>query len=338
MKLLVFGANSQLGRELTRLLGVTDIEFDTLDTDEVDILKPKEVVGAISRINPTQLINVSTYSNLQKAESDNDAARLCDLVNTEGVTTLARVCQQLAIPMIHHSSSYVFDGQKKEPYTEEDESNPVCRYGKSKWLGERTLREENPRHIILRTDWLFGEFLKRYFHMYIDACKQNSGTISIVDNRFSPTFAADAARVIIAMSRQLDCNAEVWGTYHYCALQPVNQDQFVMQILEAAAALDPDLAEKMTSMEIDLLDVKPPYIRNTSLNCDKIMATFGIKQRSRGEGIRSVLNNIYGVVEETDPPTQEASRTTQKKPGRKKVPARKKTSRKRPSEKASTQK
>ena len=118
MKLLVFGANSQLGRELTRLLESNEADFATLTSDEVDVLKPKEVVKAVSRINPTQLINVSTYSNLQKAESDPEAARICELVNTDGVTSLARVCEQLNIPILHHSSSYVFDGQKKETYQE----------------------------------------------------------------------------------------------------------------------------------------------------------------------------------------------------------------------------
>ncbi|MGA1495875.1 MAG: sugar nucleotide-binding protein, partial [Rhodothermales bacterium] len=108
VKILVYGGHSQLGRELVSLLKDRQIEHATLTTDEVDVLKPKDVVKAVTRINPTQLINVATYTNLQKAESDTEAARLCDLVNTEGVTSLARVCEQLGIPMLHHSSSYVF--------------------------------------------------------------------------------------------------------------------------------------------------------------------------------------------------------------------------------------
>jgi len=147
VKLLVFGANSQLGQELTRLLTDTEIEFSALDTDQLDVLKPKEVVKAVTRINPTQLINVSTYSNLQKAETDPQAAKRCDQINTDGVTALARVCKQLNIPIIHHSSSYVFDGQKKETYDEEDEANPVCSYGKSKWYGDEP-SERKARNIL----------------------------------------------------------------------------------------------------------------------------------------------------------------------------------------------
>lgn len=294
MKLLVFGANSQLGRELSSLLADNQVDVVTLTTDELDVLKPKEVFKTVSRINPTQLINVSTYTNLQKAESDPEAARLCELVNTEGVTALARVCEQLGIPMLHHSSSYVFDGKKKETYTEEDEANPQCRYGRSKWYGERTLREETEKHIILRTDWLFSRHRSNYFLNLIDTCKKQKGKVSVVDNRFSPTPAADAARVIFGIVKQVDCNADVWGTYHYNATQPVNQDAFVQHVLEEAAKLDKRLDKIMPDLKLELLTVSAPYIRNSALNCEKIIATFGIKQRTRGSGVIDVIESLYG--------------------------------------------
>ena len=303
MKLLIFGANSQLGRELIRLLAGAQVDFIALDTEDVDVLKPKDVIKAVSRINATQLINVSTYSNLQKAENDPDAAKKCELINTEGVAALARVCNQLSIPMLHHSSSYVFDGQKKETYEEDDETNPQCSYGRSKWYGERTLREEAVKHIILRTDWLFSGHRDNYFRTLINSCKENAGKISVVDNRFSPTHATDAARVILGIINQVDCNAEVWGTYHYNALQPVNQDQFVLHVLEEAAKLDKVLEKILPALDIELLSVESPYIRNSALNCVKIMSTFGIKQRSRGDGVIGVLEEIYGLKNAKNEPS-----------------------------------
>jgi len=134
--------------------------------------------------------------------------------------------------------------------------------------------------------------------MLIDEVKNNNGKIGVVDNRFSPTHAGDVARVVLGIARQVDCNAEVWGVYHYSALQPVNQDQFVLHCLEEAAKHDPVLAEKMTSMVMDLLPVEAPYIRNTSLNCEKIMMTFGIKQRSRAAGVTEVIEALYGIKPE----------------------------------------
>lgn len=353
MKLLVFGANSQLGRELVSLLKARQVEHATLTTDEVDVLKPKDVVKAVTRINPTQLVNVATYTNLQKAESDAEAARLCDLVNTEGVTSLARVCEQLGIPMLHHSSSYVFDGKKKDTYVEEDETNPTCRYGRSKWYGERALREETARHIILRTDWLFSRHRDHYFRQLIANCKKDHGKLGVVDNRFSPTPAMDIARVLLAIVQQVDCNAEVWGTYHYNAMQPVNQDAFVQHVLEEAAKHDKQLAKILPDLNIEHLPIEAPYIHNSALNCEKIMATFGIKQRSRGPGVVEVIGQIYGIApKEPEPkpvpqPKAEEQETPakEKKTSGKKAPAKRKkaataTSRrgKRPAKKAAAQK
>src|SRR5690606_35712357 len=136
MKLLVLGANSQLGFALTRLLQTQGVDFQALASTELDLLKQADVVKAVSRISPTQILNVASYSNLERAENDPEAARECDIVNTRCVSTLAEVCRHLNLPLLHHSSSFVFDGQKVHPYTEDDETNPVCRYGMSKWYGE----------------------------------------------------------------------------------------------------------------------------------------------------------------------------------------------------------
>lgn len=322
MKILVFGANSLLGQDLVRVLDARGVDFDVLTSEDVDVLKPREVMSAVSRSNPTQLVNVATYSNLQKAESDPEEAKLCDLVNTEGVASLAKVSEQLHIPIIHHSSSYVFDGTKKDTYTEEDATNPVNQYGKSKWYGERTLRDESTQHIILRTDWLFSDSVQSYFRRVIDECKTNNGKVGIVDNRFSPTHTADAARVIYAIIMQIDCNAQTWGTYHYNALQPVNQDQFVQLMLEEAAKLDKDIDKLLPKLEFDLLPVELPYINNSALNCEKIMGTFGIKQRSRGQGVVEVLEQMYGVKKPL--PSKKKSAVSKKTTTRKQKATRKK--------------
>ncbi|MDG2174744.1 MAG: sugar nucleotide-binding protein [Gammaproteobacteria bacterium] len=295
MKLLIYGSNSQTGLELTCLLDTYGVDYVSLATDELDVLNAKDIIGAVGKVNPTQLINVSTYANLQNVESDPEAAKTCELINTDGVASLGRICEQLGIPIIHHSSSYVFDGKQKGTYTEEDKVNPQGRYGKSKWYGERALKEEAKRHIILRTDWLFSSHRHQYFERVIAECKVNKGKVRVVDNRFSPTHAYEVARAIYAIVKQIDCNADVWGTYHYNAMQPVNQGQFVQHLLEEAAKLDKALDKLLPSLDIELLPVELPYIKNSALNCEKLMATFGIKQRARAIGIKSVLDELYGV-------------------------------------------
>jgi dTDP-4-dehydrorhamnose reductase len=296
LRLLVLGADSLLGLALTRLLQTQGVDFHALATSELDLLKQAEVVKAVSRISPTQVVNVASYSNL-KAESDPEAARECDIVNTRGVSTLAEVCRHLNLPLLHHSTSFVFDGQKVHPYTEEDETNPVCRYGMSKWYGERAIRDALPLHIILRTDWLISRERPGFFQQHIDACKRNGGKLDVMNHRFSPTPSSDAARVLLGIARQVDCAAEVWGTYHYCALQPMSQEHFVEQFLQEAGKYDPELAAVLPQLQITKLPVQKPYISNTVLSTQRIFETFGIKQRSRAGEVTALLQQIYGIEE-----------------------------------------
>ncbi|MEX2365311.1 MAG: sugar nucleotide-binding protein, partial [Pseudohongiellaceae bacterium] len=293
MKLLVLGASSQLGREISALLKSQGVACSALASSEIDLLRQMEVVKAVTRIDPTQVVNVASYSNLEKAESDPDSARECDIINSRGVSILAEVCKHLNLPLIHHSSSYVFDGTKKSPYTEDDQSNPVSRYGMSKWYGERAIRETLERHIILRTDWMFSVHRNKFIKMHIEACKKQQGHTQVMNHRFSPTPADDVARVVLAIARQIDCEAQVWGTYHYGALQPLSQAQFVETILREACQYDSELSAVVERLDIEVVPVKLPYIANTMLSCQKIMETFGIKQRSRAAGIAAVLEDIY---------------------------------------------
>lgn len=293
MKLLVLGANSLLGRALVRLLQVQGVDFHALETRQLDLLKKMELVKTFNSIKPDQVINVATYSNLEKAEYDPEAAKECDIVNTRGVSILAEVCKHLELPLLHHSSSFVFDGLKTHPYTEEDTTNPVSRYGMSKWYGERAIREMLPQHIILRTDWVFSHESPGFFQRHIEACKRQQGKLEIINHRFSPTPASDVARVVLAIARQVNCAAEVWGTYHYCALQPMSQEHFVETFLQEAAKYDSALAPLLSRLQTTKLPVQLPYIPNTVLSSQRLFETFGIKQRSRAAEINALLQHIY---------------------------------------------
>lgn len=293
MKLLILGSNSQLGRALEALLGSLGIGFHGVDGREIELPRKQDVIRLISRHKPDQVINVASYTNLVKAENDPEAAALCDIVNTQGVSVLAEVCSQLDIPLLHHSSSYVFDGQKLRPYEEDEATNPVCRYGLSKWYGERAIRDSWEKHVIVRTDWLFSTWRDNFFRQHIEACKANGGVTAVMNHRFSPTPASDAARVFVAIARQVDCQASVWGTYHYSALQPMTEEHFVETVLKEAMKHDPALASLADSISIKLKPVSLPYIANTTLASQKVMDTFGIKPRSRASELVRVIRNIY---------------------------------------------
>jgi dTDP-4-dehydrorhamnose reductase len=295
VKLLLLGANSQLGRALEDLLSQGNYDFDSVDSHGIDLPRKRDVIKLISRSKPDQVINVASYTNLLKAETDPEAARLCDIINTQGVSILAEVCEKLDIPLLHHSSSYVFDGQKVRPYEEDEATNPVCRYGLSKWYGERAIRDSLEKHTIVRTDWLFSTYRDRFFRLHIENCKENNGETQVMDHRFSPTAAEDAARVFLAITQQIDCEANAWGTYHYSALQPMTEEHFVENLLREASDYDADLKKLEDSITINITAAEPPYIANTTLNPKKLMETFGIKPRSRAADVTRVIRHIYGT-------------------------------------------
>jgi dTDP-4-dehydrorhamnose reductase len=338
VKLLVVGGDSRTGMALQSLLAELKVEHKVLTAANLNLLQKMEVAKAVSQYAPTQIINVASYSNLELAERDTDAARLCDEQNSLIPAVLAEVCGHLNLPLLQHSSSLVFDGAKAHPYVEEDPANPLCRYGRSKWYGERAIRDGLPAHIILRTDWVFSERSLGYFQSHIENCKAQQGQLAVINNRFSPTSAADVARVIVAITRQVDCAADVWGTYHYCAQQPLSQDLFVEHFLQEAGRYDEELATLLPQLRITKQRVQLPYIANSVVSGQKLFDTFGIKARSRSAAITALLRYYYQLPTEpaVAPVTggESESNTSAKPP----VRVRKPKNGRRPSRKAATRK
>jgi dTDP-4-dehydrorhamnose reductase len=259
------------------------------------------VVKLFSRHSPTQVIHTAIHTTAEKVESDPDEAERCDIINTRGMSTLAEVCSQLNLPLIHHSGSLVFDGNKTHPYLETDETNPVSRYGKSLWFAERSIRDALQTHVILRSDWVFSTDNPEFFRRHIEVCKKGKGKLEVMNMRFSPTAAPDLARVVLAVANQLDCAAETWGTFHYCAQQPISQEYFVEHFLQEAGRYDPVLEKIMPELQVTKLPVQLPYIGNTVLGCQQIFETFGVKQRNRSPELLALIKKLYNLQPEEAP-------------------------------------
>lgn len=315
MKLLIVGGDSLTGMALQDLLAAqavnapaeSRISCKFVSAADLNLLQKMDVAKVISQFAPTLVINVANYGNLELSEKDAAAARLCDEQNSLVPAVLAEVCAHLSLPLVQHSSSLVFDGLKLHPYSEEDAANPVCRYGRSKWYGERAIRDALPTHLILRTDWVFSARHPAFFRRHIENCKQQQGRLEVLNHRFSPTPAADVARVLVSIARQIDCAAEVWGTYHYAAHQPLSQEAFVEQVLHEAAHFDPELAGLLPAVQFSKRPVQLPYIANSVLNGQKLFETFGIKPRPRTAAVTAVLRHLYGLPDEVPPVTAAAA-------------------------------
>jgi dTDP-4-dehydrorhamnose reductase len=289
---LILGADSLVGQALAEALTREEQAYASLQTDEFLSLEKGELLKTLTRLAPTQVIYTATFNDIALAESDEAAARRCDLINAQGVAAVAEACKTLQVPVLYHSSALVFDGRKVHPYREDDDTNPLSRYGRSKLAGENALRDGLPMHLILRTDWVFDARGPGYFEDLVARFRAGKGRLAVKSLRFCPTPAADVARVLLAVARQVDCTADVWGTYHYCALQPLSQETFAEYVLQEVAKYDAEIAALLPKWELVKEPVEKPWIANSVLGTQNLFETFGIKQRSRAGALNALLQKM----------------------------------------------
>lgn len=277
LKLLVTGSTGQVGEALCSLVAAEGIECRGLPFKSLDITRESKVYRALRRAKPDYVINAAGYTDVEAAESEADA---CYAVNREGAFHIAKACARLKIPVIHLSSSYVFDGIKAGPYVESDPCNPQNIYGRSKVQGEHALKSALDEHIVLRTGPVFSEWGDNFLKSVLAISDKQHQENYIDDQLFAPTSAHDVARVIIAILRQLDCGVSAWGTYHYSSLESTSWHGFAHDIVK-------ELSKYKSVTLSDLLPVRSAQYNhrasrplNTILNCDKILETFGVRQRS----------------------------------------------------------
>ncbi len=277
MKLLITGSTGQVGRALCALALEQGIEFQAFSSDELDIRKESRVLRSIKKAKPDFVVNAAAYTAVDQAEQDEEA---CFAVNAVGVQNLANACKRLNIPLIHLSTDYVFNGEQRAAYVEDDEPSPINLYGKSKLEGERQLKSLLEHYVVLRVSWVFSEWGSNFVKTMTRLAGERE-KLSVVDDQIgAPTPAADIARVIIAIIRQLDCGADAWGTYHYSGREVTNWYEFACHIVEQARLYGEVSVSEITAQKTKDYNYQAPRPLNSQLNCRKILEVFGIKQRS----------------------------------------------------------
>ncbi len=195
MKILVTGSNGQLGNEL-RLLAPScphDV-FIFTDVAELDITSETDVEQLVKEEQPAVIINCAAYTAVDKAEQEDN---LAFLINASAVGNLARVASRHNVLLIHISTDYVFDGKGYKPYVEDDPTNPVSLYAKSKHAGEQQVQSYASQAIIIRTSWLYSEFGNNFVKTMMKYGKERGQLNVVFDQTGTPTYARDLAKTIL---------------------------------------------------------------------------------------------------------------------------------------------
>jgi dTDP-4-dehydrorhamnose reductase len=288
MKLLVLGAGGQVGRELCRREWPVGYHLAAFDRGGVDIAREDSIAAAMQRERPDMVINAAAYTAVDRAESEPDAAWAA---NCTGPAQLAAGCREAAIPLIHISTDYVFDGSKQGPYREDDPVNPLGVYGRSKEAGDRALREALAEHVILRTAWVYSAHGHNFVKTMLRLAGERPVLRVVADQTGSPTSAADIAAAIAIVVRRLAAGEGRWGTFHFTGGGAVTWHGFAEAIFELAAPWrgPPPRVEAITTADYPTPARRPT---NSVLDCRLIADAFGIVPRPWSEALAEVIREL----------------------------------------------
>jgi dTDP-4-dehydrorhamnose reductase len=190
-----------------------DVEIIALGRPQLELSKRDTVLASLKHAQCDAIINAAAYTQVDKAETEADLA-MC--INGDGAGNVARAAAELGVPLLHLSTDYVFDGSLDRPYKEEDETNPTSVYGRSKLAGEEQIRGIHPRHIILRTAWVYSPYGANFVKtmLRLGADRDEIGIVS--DQLGNPTSALDIADALIEIAKRLarDPSDFLYGTFH----------------------------------------------------------------------------------------------------------------------------
>src|SRR6516165_834483 len=290
MKVLVFGAGGQIGREVCRAAWPPRYAVLPLDEAAVDIAKSAAVTAMMARERPDLAINLAAYTAVDRAESEPEAAWS---VNCAGAAHVAVACEESATPLIHLSTDYVFDGRKTGAYLEDDAVGPLNVYGRSKEAGERAVRAALARHVIVRTAWVFGAYGANFVKTMLRVGTEQPVLRVVADQRGRPTAAADIAAALVVIAEHIERGETKWGTYHFVGSGAVSWHGFAQAIFNLAA---PQLTA-CPQIEAITTDQYPTPARrpmNSTLGCRKIEEVFGIHPSPWRVRLASVIREVLG--------------------------------------------
>lgn len=284
----VIGYKGMLGSEICRQLAENNIQFVRSDVD-VDITDIKALDQFAKCWAVTWIINCAAYTAVDKAESD---IELAHKLNVEGPENIAKVAKKYGAKLIHISTDYVFDGTGNTPRTEDMPVAPIGVYGVTKAKGEEAVRNNTDKYYILRTAWLYGWAGKNFVYTMIRAMNTHDAVKVINDQKGTPTFAGDLAKVIFQI---IDDKTVSYGTYHVTDLGEITWWDFTNEIkkqgIEAGWINETGkncVVNPCTTDEYPTPAKRPAY---SVLSKDKIQKTLGITLPYWKESLKVFLDS-----------------------------------------------
>lgn len=285
MKIALFGKTGQVATEIQRR-APKGVIVEAIGRDRADFASTAMVKDSALSVDADVIVNAVAYTAVDKAEGD---AELANLVNNLSVAALAQAAAKRAIPLIHISTDYVFDGSDEAPRTPDTPTGPLGVYGSTKLAGEQAILAENALSVVLRTSWVFSAHGSNFVKTMLRLGLERDQLSIVADQVGGPTSAAAIADAVFAIAAQLGKDSQT-GVYHFSGAPDASWALFAREIFRQAK-LDVSVKEILTS------DYPTPAKRplNSRLNCESLARDFGIARPDWRNDLTTVLEELGAI-------------------------------------------
>ena len=288
-KILLLGKDGQVGWELQRALAPLGL-LTAVNRSECDLADPAQVQAVLERVEPEVIVNAAAYTAVDQAEADQATARR---INVDAVAELALYAREMGSLLVHYSTDYVFDGSKAEAYVEDDLTNPLSVYGRTKLDGEHRIRDALCRHLIFRTSWVYAARGGNFARTILRLASERAALNVIDDQIGAPTSAELIADVTAHALRDVLSGRAPGGTYHLAAAGETSWYGYAKFVTERARAqglplaLAADGLKPIPASEYPLPAKRP---QNSRLNTQLLERSFALKMPQWEDGVARVLD------------------------------------------------
>lgn len=274
MRIVVTGSEGQVVRSLVeRARQLPGMDIVPVGRPALDLLRPETIAAAVTAARPDLVVSAAAYTAVDQAE---DEPEIAAVVNDVGAGKVAEAAAQVGAAVIHLSTDYVFAGDADRPYREDDPTDPRSVYGRTKLAGERAVAAANPRHVILRTAWVYSPFGKNFVKTMLRLAGERDVVRVVADQYGNPTSAFDIADGILAVAPQLlgHAPASRFGTFHLAGTGATHWAGFAAAIFEASAELGGPVAriEEISTSDYPTKARRPA---NSRLDTGRLFEVFG---------------------------------------------------------------
>jgi dTDP-4-dehydrorhamnose reductase len=277
MRILLFGRDGQLGRELNKSLASLG-EIVAVEKEDLDLAQIDRIPFFIERIRPNVIINAAAYTNVDQAEIEPDTAYA---INATAIGVMAESARKIGSFFIHYSTDYVFDGEKEVPYSEDDPPAPINAYGFTKLAGEQSIQALHGAYLILRTSWLYSIGRDSFPDKVLKWARKQKSMRIVEDQVGSPTWSYMLAEMTTELlggesPKGMEWLAERSGLYHVAGNGAVSRFEWARQILELDTHPEEQIVERLDPARTEEFPTPAKRPRFSALDCHRFEEVFGL--------------------------------------------------------------